>query len=63
LRAQTCGLLGRHREAREALEASLSDPGYIPTRKSTFNLPVVRTYKGSDFISFDVEAHYIHVPK
>lgn len=38
LKAQTCGLLGRHREAREALEASLSDPSYVPTRKSAFNL-------------------------
>ena len=38
LRAQTCGLLGRHREAREALEASLSDPGYVPTREPTFSL-------------------------
>jgi len=36
LKAQTCNLLGRHREAREALEASLSDPGYVPTRKSAF---------------------------
>jgi hypothetical protein len=37
LRAQTCGMLGRHREAVEALEASLSDPDYIPTREPTFN--------------------------
>ena len=37
LKARTCNLLGRHREAREALEASLSDPGYVPTRESTFN--------------------------
>ncbi|KAF9792339.1 hypothetical protein BJ322DRAFT_1206970 [Thelephora terrestris] len=31
LKAQTCNLLGRHREAREALESSLSDPSYVPT--------------------------------
>ena len=37
LRAQTCNLLGRHREAREALEASLSDPTYVPTRESPFH--------------------------
>lgn len=43
LKAQTCNLLGRHREAREALEASLSDPGYVPTRESTFN-PGYRLY-------------------
>ena len=36
LKAQTCSLLGRHREAREALEASLGDPGYTPTRQSIF---------------------------
>ena len=37
LKAQTCNLLGRHREAWEALEASLSDPGYVPTRESTLD--------------------------
>lgn len=37
LKAQTCNLLGRHTEAREALEASLSVPGYVPTRESTCN--------------------------
>lgn len=33
LRAQTCSLLGRHREAREALEASLSDLSYVSSRE------------------------------
>jgi len=46
LKAQTCGLLGRHREAREALEASLSDPGYVPTRESTFNFSRCLSLRG-----------------
>jgi hypothetical protein len=37
LKAQTCSLLDRHREAREALESSLSDPSYVPTRESAFD--------------------------
>lgn len=37
LKAQTCNLLGRHRDAREALEVSLSDSGYVPTRESILN--------------------------
>ena len=49
LRAQTCGLLGRHREAREALEASLSDPGYIPTCEPTSNFPRCLYSRGPEF--------------
>jgi anaphase-promoting complex subunit 3 len=33
LKAQTCNALGRYRQAREALEESLKDPHYVPTRK------------------------------
>ena len=49
LRAQTCGLLGRHREAREALEASLSDPGYVPTCEPTSNFPRCFYLRGLGF--------------
>ena len=34
LKAQCCTALGRHRQAREALEACLHDPKYSPTRAS-----------------------------
>ena len=49
LKAQTCGLLGRHRDARDALEASLSDPSYIPTRKFTFGLTRILYLRGLRF--------------
>lgn len=49
LKAQTCGLLGRHREAREALEASLNDPDYAPTRESTSNLTGCLSLRGLRF--------------
>jgi hypothetical protein len=49
LKSQTCNLLGRHREAREALETSLSDPGYVPTRESPFGLSKCFYLRGSGF--------------
>ena len=49
LRAQTCSLLGRHREAREALEASLSDPSYVPTCESSSDFPRCFYLRGLGF--------------
>jgi anaphase-promoting complex subunit 3 len=37
LKAQTCNILGRYRQAREALEEGLKDLNYVPTRKSVFD--------------------------
>lgn len=39
LKAQTCNAMGRHRQAREALEESLKDLSYIPTRKFASSVP------------------------
>lgn len=33
LKAQACNAMGRYRQAREALEESLKDTSYVPTRK------------------------------
>lgn len=34
IKAKCCTALGRHRQAREALEESMQDPSYTPTRAS-----------------------------
>jgi anaphase-promoting complex subunit 3 len=37
LKSQACSVMGRYRQAQEALEGSLKDPDYVPTRKFIFH--------------------------
>lgn len=44
IQARCCTALGRHRQAREALEATLHDPAYIPTGPFFMIILVLYTY-------------------